>query len=524
MIDMSQNCIAMVSVPPAPVRLRRQLAGIATAVLILAALSGCGGGGSVARPLSGTDPAIGNSGLPPGFPFNAYLWRDTARPGAPVMELGGSVHVGADVAPPADALVADDGRNGVALSRGTVRDGTAAEGVVRYLRVAASHNLSAGRVTGLATFPETPVPTVILVSGKETRDWHTRFGRLTRQAVRILNAALPFERQIRTSPHLTPERSGGATLGRNTGEIWVQFIPKTHPVYPGGADPDELGRARVSYYVRDETAETHEVSEDGAGYSTVIVDSEAVASFTDREVVHVLVHELLHAVGFVSHTDSRDFDSTLSVGYFPGTRPRGLIHPIDREGLLAAYSRFPPGTVPEDISAESLGPWSDTSFHLRGDLGIGSGGIAFGVAFRSGLAQPWAFGPKPESALGHDPALSGSAVWNGALLGITPSGRGVAGDSSLRLDMESLSGELAFTGMRFDNGGVWGDGDLHYAVRALDNGFRRTDPEFVRAGPGYEWSGKDLGTVTGAFFGARHEGMGGVLERHDLSAAFGGKR
>ena len=521
---MPLNRVAMVSVPPVPVRRRRWLAGIAPAVLILAALSGCGGGGSVAPPLLETGPATGNSGLPPGFPFNAYLWMDTTRPGAPVMEFGGSVHVGADVAPPADALAASGGRNEVALSRGTVRDGTGAGDVVRYLRTAASHNLAAGRVTGLATFPETPPPTVRIVTGGETRNNDTRFARLAADAVRILNAALPFERQIRFSPHMVPEADGGAFLGRDIGEIWVQFIPKTHPVYPRDADPDELGRARVSYYVRDEAAETQEVSEDGAGYSTVIVDSEAVASFTDPEVLHVLIHELLHAVGFVSHTDSREFDSTLSVGYFPGARPRGLIHPIDREGLLAAYSRLEPGTLPEDISAESLGPWDETSFHLRGDLGTGAGGIAFGVAFRNGLAQPWAFGPKPESALGRNPALSGSATWNGALLGITPSGRGVAGDSSLRLDMESLSGQLAFTGMRYDGGGTWGDGDLHYAVRASDDGFRRADAEFVRVGPGYDWSGKDLGTVTGAFFGPRHEGMGGVLERHDLSAAFGGKR
>ncbi len=510
----------MVSVPPAPVWLWR---GLSPAVLILAALWGCGGGSGGSHSLPDTGPAIERPGLPPGVPLNAYLWTDAFRPGAPVMEFGGSVHVGADVAP--SATLAESGmRNGVALSRGTVRDGTGAGDVVRYLRVAASHNISAKSVTGLATYPETPPPTVRMVNRRETRNNDTRFARLTADAVRILNAALPFERQIRFSPHMVPEADGGAFLGRNIGEIWVQFIPKTHPVYPDDADPDELGRARVSYYVRDETAETHEVSEDGAGYSTVIVDSEAVASFTDREVVHVLVHELLHAVGFVSHTDSREFDSTLSVGYFPGTRPRGLIHPIDRDGLLAAYSRLEPGTSPEDISAESLGPWSDTSFHVHGDLGTGAGGIAFGVAFRNGLAQPWAFGPKPTTALGRNPALSGSATWHGALLGIVPSGRGVAGDASLRLDMESLSGELAFTDMRHDGGGTWGDGDLHYAVRASGNGFRRADAEFVRAGPGYEWSGKDLGTVTGAFFGARHEGMGGVLERHDLSAAFGGKR
>ena len=37
-------------------------------------------------------------------------------------------------------------------------------------------------------------------------------------------------------------------------------------------------------------------------------------------------------------------------------------------------------------------------------------------------------------------------------------------------------------------------------------------------------TGGDAGTVTGAFFGPAHEGMGGVLERDDLSAGFGGKR
>ena len=508
---------------------RRRLAGIAPgiapAVLVLAALWGCGGGSGGPSPLAETDPAVERPSLPPDYPVNAYLWVDTFRPGAPVMEFGGTLHVGADVAPPADALSASGLRGGAALSRGTVRDGTGAGDVVRYLRTAASHNLAGGRHTGLATYPERLVPTVVLVSGAETRGWDTRFGRLTQDAVRVLNAALPFERQIRIDPNLTPERSGGATLGRGRAEIWVNFIPKTHPNYPGGADPLELGRSAVFFIARDQTAETLQVSEEGAGYATVIVDPEAVAAFTDPEVVHVLVHELLHAMGFVSHTDPEAFDSTLSdAGFFRGTQPRGLIWPVDREGLLAAYSRFPPGTLPEDISEESLGPWADTSFHLRGDLETGAGGIAFGVAFRNGLAQPWAFGPKPASGLADNRALSGNATWRGALVGITPSAREVAGDSSLTLDMGSLSGELAFTGMRYGGGGAWGDGDLHYAVRASGNGFERSVAEFVRTEAGWKSSDTDLGTVTGAFFGPGHEGMGGVLERHDLSAAFGGRR
>ena len=53
-------------------------------------------------------------------------------------------------------------------------------------------------------------------------------------------------------------------------------------------------------------------------------------------------------------------------------------------------------------------------------------------------------------------------------------------------------------------GATWHDGDLSYAIAVRGNTFVQT--------------GGDDGTVTGAFFGLAHEGMGGVLERDDLSA------
>ncbi len=202
-------------------------------------------------------------------------------------------------------------------------------------------------------------------------------------------------------------------------------------------------------------------------------------------------------------------------------------------GLHAAYSRLKPGTSPGEITADSLGPWGDTSFHMRGDLDIGSEELAFGVAFRNGLAQPWAFGPKPASVLYDNPSLSGSVTWNGVMIGITPAGRGVLGDARLSIDMEDFLGHLELTAMQFEGDGTWGDGDLRYAIRVDDrsNTFRRADPEFEKEElpgteyeHGYVWTGEDLGTVTGAFVGTDHEGMGGVLERHDLSAAFGRRR
>lgn len=59
-------------------------------------------------------------------------------------------------------------------------------------------------------------------------------------------------------------------------------------------------------------------------------------------------------------------------------------------------------------------------------------------------------------------------------------------------------------------GTMWHDGDLSYQIEVQGNASIRT--------------GGDAGTVTGAFFGPVHEGMGGVLQRDDLSAGFGGKR
>lgn len=43
-------------------------------------------------------------------------------------------------------------------------------------------------------------------------------------------------------------------------------------------------------------------------------------------------------------------------------------------------------------------------------------------------------------------------------------------------------------------------------------------------GNSFVGTGGDDGEVTGAFFGAGHQGMGGVVHRTDLTAAFGGKR
>ena len=86
------------------------------------------------------------------------------------------------------------------------------------------------------------------------------------------------------------------------------------------------------------------------------------------------------------------------------------------------------------------------------------------------------------------------------------------------MHLADLTGDLDFTGMHYvvdspdgpESGDMWLDGDLAYTVSVRGNTFIQT--------------GGDTGIVTGAFFGAAHEAMGGTLKRPDLIAAFGGNR
>lgn len=178
--------------------------------------------------------------------------------------------------------------------------------------------------------------------------------------------------------------------------------------------------------------------------------------------------------------------------------------------------------------AQDLGPWSDTSTHLLGEFSASGQDVSFGVALRNGLAQPWASGPAPLTDLADNSEISGTASWSGRLLGFTPQAEPVAGAAELAVALDTLAGALEFTELEHwtagdapgpaGTGTTWGDGDLGYVIAVRGNTFTRpTDIDFIR-------EGGDDGIVTGAFFGTRHQAMGGTLQRDDLSAAFGGSR
>ena len=203
--------------------------------------------------------------------------------------------------------------------------------------------------------------------------------------------------------------------------------------------------------------------------------------------------------------------------------------------------------VDETISAEDLGPWDDSVVRYSGSfvraidtdfVAFGrsthqgrrrfwnsagpdplSISAAFGVDWRNGIARPWAVGQPPEATFA-DSGLVGNAAWSGELVGFTPSRETVYGDSAISVNLATMAGSAAFTALEHWNAGAapggpgtgiqWNDGDLHYSI-SLDGNYLRSN-------------GGDGGYVSGRFVGGRHEGAVGILERPDLTAAFGASR
>ena len=466
----------------------------------------------------------------------------------PIVEPDGNLHVGADVTPPSPDLAAIETHGGVAISAGRVQDGAGAVRVLEFLEthIAAGPSLAGDEftfergLTGLSTFVDPP--TVRLAEG--TSDAYAAYAV---RAVQLINTALPYDKRILFSNDPAPALA--AIEDVPDGEIIVEFAPTredwnlanpTYPFYASAvAEIDEnleydfdtqawesegMRAGHVWFSVEHLLNQAWVLNPETGEFELELLDTPAVESdtvlivHTEEDILSTMVHELLHVMGFVGHNDQSRFPdstmrhfSTLYIDHLPG---------IDGEALLAAYERFEPGTSPEELSVENLGPWDDASFHLRGDVEFAGGSAAFGVGSRNGLAQPWAFGPTPWTDLADNPILSGTAAWSGRLLGFTPTVEAVGGAADLAVDLGTLDGRLDFTDLEhweakadpgpIGSGAIWGDGDLQYLLNVRGNTFVQT--------------GGDEGTVTGAFFGPLHEAMGGVLERTDLTAAFGGTR
>ena len=427
---------------------------------------------------------------------------------APIVDLDGTLHVGADVALPT-GYVPSTGRHGeITVSYGIARDGVGADEVIAYLSADAQlnfHNLYPdGFIYRVGAVP----PTVRVVEGA-TPEMISE----TLRAVELINASLPHDWRLRFNHDPGP----AGTDKSSDGEILVEFAIREN--WPDRIKGDGCGGANVTGCA---SSSSRSIRTDDPEYPWIF---EYVASHvwvdhtrnTGQDRMDTLVHELIHTLGR-RHPDPERFPDSIMISYSPGT-PGHVLHPLDREALLAVYRGLDPSTPTGQI-AEDLGWWAETSVHLRGDVVVPGGNVAFGVASRNGLAQPWAFGPTPRMDLADNPLLSETVSWSGRLLGLTPGVETVGGAADLGVDLGTLDGQLDFTNLEhwganaapgaIGTGTIWSDGDLGYTIAVGGNTFVQT--------------GGDEGVVTGAFFGASHEAMGGVVERTDLTASFGGKR
>ena len=502
------------------------------------ALSGCGGGGGSTGPVTGPLQ-------PEEFP-DLPQWQPVHAAQAPTIDYHDTLHIGASVASPADLLTAGVSYGGIATSSGWVQDGTAADRVIEFLEqhVSATTSEAGGGYTftlpytGLPTF--SGPPTVRLAAG--TSDEYAAYAV---RAIQLINAALPYEQRIEFSSVRAPALAAIENIPN--GEIFIDFAASednwnfaNRDYRPGAAAVAEndpilewdtgqqrwevkgMRAAHVWFSLERIMNAAWVLNPDTGQYEETLFDMPVtdpeIRVYSEEEIFSAMVHELLHELGFLAHNDGERFNDSLMRDYSLLTT--NTLPMIDGDALLAAYARLEPGTEPEELSVQSLGPWTDTSFHLRGDFEFPGGEAAFGVASRNGRAQPWASGPTPWTELIDNPVLSGSVTWSGALLGITPSDETVSGSTSLAIALSTLIGQLDFTGLEswgtnaepgaMGQGTLWGDGDLAYSIEVQGNSF---------------WQdGGDDGEVTGTFLGAGHEAMGGVLERADLAAGFGGLR
>lgn len=436
---------------------------------------------------------------------------------APVVDLGATLHVGVDVDPAAGRLPPVARHGEVRVLHGRVQDGVGAAELTAYLQADAAlpadpdgdGGADDAPVPGelaLLRFGPAP-PTVRVAEGTAPALFDE-----TVRVVQTINAALPDDWQLAFGREPAPAGGGDPP----DGEIVVEFAPEEDwPERDMLPDEEQIGLAvpRFEVVPPGDPASPLKIR---IVAGRVLIDPVRTGGTTRSGVI---AHEIIHLLGR-GHVDPTRFSGTLMAPEGGGgeVSPH-VLRPLDREALLAVYGRLGPDTVPSGI-AEDLGPWSDTSLHIRGVLGIPGGDIEFGAALRNGATEPWAFGPAPPADLGDNPELTGRVTWSGRLIGVTPGTEAVAGAAALAVDVPSLTGTMDFTGLEHwpagaapgpvGSGAAWHGSDLSYDVEVRGNAFHHT--------------GGDAGTVTGAFFGPAHEAMGGVLERKDLNAGFAGER
>ena len=453
---------------------------VTIAFVSILAIAGCGGGGgNVIGSPNPTTPVTSILRLTPldtnsnEYRIHAGLTPDDAKR-SPVYYTGNLTRVGVDQGAGVQRLprTAVPGLPNVTVQYGRINDGAGSANLKNYL--SATGIPESLRLGGY----------VVRVIGPSTATERRR----VLAAVQLVNAALPEDAKLSVGTPL-PGFSLRDTLNSDATTYFGfdRQLPDTiHVEFEPGINVG--GRTNIL----------------GTSWGEYILLARD-APISERKSIIVMAHEFMHSLGIDGHVFENPDTIMGRIYDIRRNQPASLLYPIDREALRAIYGPLRHSSDPQD-----LGRWSGTSEHffVKNEHG------AFGVANRNGYAEPWAYGITPETSLSSNRQLSGSASWTGALVGFTPSSDRVVGAAGISVNLGSMNGSAAFTGLStIETDGTtpqWRDGELRYTIAVRGNTFRET--------------GGDAGRLTGAFAGRSHESVGGTLERSDLSAAFGASR
>ena len=139
-------------------------------------------------------------------------------------------------------------------------------------------------------------------------------------------------------------------------------------------------------------------------------------------------------------------------------------------------------------------------------------------------AHATAFGVAPEATLANNPALTGTVVWNGSLVGVDLGKNRmppVVGKAKLSVNLATLAGTAAFSDLTIHING----NDVF--ARAYTRPFRQSSLTYAVNITGNNFADGDE-RVDGSFYGPAHQEMAGTLKdirpKVNLLAGFGGTR
>ena len=264
--------------------------------------------------------------------------------------------------------------------------------------------------------------------------------RATVAALRNINTALPWRHRILLGPDIS-ESLAPEDIPED--EIHVHFTDG-RAIWPDLEEGEDYEPNILGIGGSNLDREAHRVL---GGFT--YIDRQDVGRDATR-LEFVVAHEILHAWGMGAHADPDAYTNVLLVPILPPNLhevPRPWLT-VEGEALLAEI-KITPGTRVSDLTVADLGPWEEDGFHLVGQAsldGTSAGAMQFGAGYRNGLGRPWASGPVPATELRKNSEVSGrrTATWIGSLLGFTGTGRPVAGEAEIGIDLSSLSGRAEF--------------------------------------------------------------------------------